>query len=125
MPQTLGSTSPVIQLKGSEFDRVVRENRGVVVEFYADWSFSCKAAEGLFQQSSLHHGGKLLFARVNVEENRELAEKLQIQTLPTYILYLQGRPVDRWVGLPYGCSWGRFLQAAAVQQVEENQEAPP
>jgi thioredoxin 1 len=61
----------------AEFQKLISSNTCVVTDFYADWCGPCKAIAPIFEQLATSHSqpGKLAFAKVNVDNQQEIAQK--------------------------------------------------
>ena len=96
-----GSPVPVA---GADFDReVLWADRPVLVDFWAPWCAPCRMVAPALEAIARDHAGSLKVAKVNVDDNPELASKYRTMSIPTMIVFTNGREVDRWVGaLPEG-----------------------
>ena len=65
-----------------------------LVEFFADWCGFCTRQEPILEEMD-----KVWIGRVNTDENRELAQKFSITSLPSFILFKDGNEVERFQGL--------------------------
>lgn len=70
----------------------------VVVEFGAEWCVPCKRLEPLMVQIMEEWAGKAVLATVSVDENPELVMQYQVMTVPTLMLFVGGKPVERLGG---------------------------
>lgn len=71
----------------------------VLVDFWAEWCEPCKSLTPVLEKITHGAKGAFLLAKVNVDENQELAAQLGIQSLPTVIAFKNGRPVDAFAGV--------------------------
>jgi thioredoxin 1 len=71
-------------------------NTYLIVDFYATWCPPCKVIAPVFEQLSKLHSapGKVEFAKVNVDEQREVAVQYGIQAMPTFLVLKDGKVVD-------------------------------
>jgi putative thioredoxin len=72
--------------------------RPVLVDFWADWCAPCRMLMPVLAKLADEYRGKLLVAKVNTEEERELAANFGIRSLPTVQLFKNGQPVDQFMG---------------------------
>ncbi len=73
-----------------------REGGTIVVDFYADWCAPCRAIAPALADLATVHGAHVI--KVNVDDEPQLAEKYEIQSIPTVIRFDEGREVSRSVG---------------------------
>ncbi len=71
----------------------------VLVDLWAEWCQPCRAMEPTIDQVAKEFEGKLSVAKLNVDENPDLAQRLDVMSIPTLMLFKNGQPVDRLVGL--------------------------
>ena len=89
----------VTELNKENFGKEVKESETpVIVDFWASWCGPCKMMAPVFEEVSKDYEGKLKFAKVNTEENQELASENGIMSIPCLIVFNQGKEVDRIVG---------------------------
>jgi putative thioredoxin len=75
----------------------------VLVDFWADWCGPCQQLMPLLSQIVEDMDGQVKLAKVNTEEEQELAQQVGVRSLPTVMLFVDGRPVDQFQGaLPEG-----------------------
>jgi putative thioredoxin len=72
--------------------------RPVLVDFWADWCAPCRMLMPILAKLADEYGGRFLLAKVNTEEERELAAQFGIRSLPTVQLFKNGQPVDQFMG---------------------------
>jgi putative thioredoxin len=70
----------------------------VLVDFWADWCSPCKYLMPVLAKLAEEYRGKLLLAKVNTDEQRDLAAQFGIRSLPTVMLFKDGQPVDQFMG---------------------------
>ena len=79
-------------------DEVVQSQVPVVVDFWAEWCMPCKMIAPVLEQISQDYAGKLKVAKVNVDDNGEIAQKFNIVSIPTLLLFKGGSVVGQQVG---------------------------
>ena len=70
----------------------------VVVDFWAPWCGPCRMVAPVVEELAEEYDGKMVFAKVNTDENPGIPNKLGIRGIPTLVVYMKGEEVDRWVG---------------------------
>lgn len=88
----------VKQLNDSDFDVAV--SSGItLVDFWAPWCAPCRVMGSILGDLADSLGGQAAIAKVNVDENPELAVKFRVQSIPLLVLLKDGREVSRVVGV--------------------------
>jgi len=88
----------VIKIDSNNFEQIVKSNRIVVVDFWAEWCAPCHIYEPVFKKVAEKFKGIAVFGRVNVDENPNLADSLNVLNIPTTIIFVNGEPKDYLVG---------------------------
>ena len=84
--------------KDSFKEMVLEATTPVLLDFYANWCGHCQKLLPLLDEVAVDMDGKLNVMKVNVDENREFAQKFDIKGLPTMLLFKAGSEVDRLIG---------------------------
>ena len=94
--------SPYIHNVGiQDFQALVLENsfkQPVLVDFWADWCEPCKTVMPMLARLADEYAGKFHLAKVDTEQEQQLAAHFQIKSLPTMKLFVNGQPVDERMG---------------------------
>ena len=85
-------------LSAENFENAI-ENGVSLVDFNAPWCAPCRMQVPIIQQLSEQFEGKALIAEMNIDENRETAVKMGIQSIPTLAVFKNGKEIKRFVGL--------------------------
>ena len=70
----------------------------VLVDFWAAWCGPCRAVGPIVEEIATEYKGKLKVVKVDVDENQDISSRLRIQSIPTLMVFKDGRMVDRIVG---------------------------
>ena len=87
------------ELDQAKFKEFINSDQPVFVDFWAEWCMPCKMFAPVLEELSDELDGKAHFCKVNIDENAELAREYEIESIPTVILFKNGEPEDRIVGL--------------------------
>lgn len=88
-----------LELNGANFEtEVLKSDIPVLVDFWAAWCGPCRAIAPIVEQLSTEYAGKVKIGKVNVDENRDLAQQFGVMSIPTLILFKNGQKVDQVIG---------------------------
>ena len=87
-----------LHLNYPNFDGVVNKST-ILVDFWADWCSPCKVQDPILDEVAKEMDGKILVGKVNVDDNRVLANKYGIMNIPTMILFQNGEKKHQFVGV--------------------------
>lgn len=90
--------SKPLHLNYPNFDKVVNQAI-VLVDFWAEWCSPCKVQDPILDEVAENLQGKVLVAKVNVDDNRTLATKYNIMSIPTLILFKNGEKIHHFSGI--------------------------
>ena len=71
----------------------------VIVDFYADWCGPCRMMAPIFEEAKTAYEGKALFAKINVDESKNVAVSHKVMSIPTLIFFKDGQIADRISGV--------------------------
>ncbi len=84
--------------KNSFEDGVLKAAGPVVVDFWAEWCGPCKMIAPALEEISVEMGGKVKIAKVNIDENPEIAAQYGVRSIPTLMMFKGGEVADMKVG---------------------------
>ena len=86
-------------LTTSTFDEtVVSSDLPVLVDFWAEWCGPCKAIAPILEEIAGEHGDRVRIAKINVDENPDIARRFDVMSIPTLIVFKDGSAQKRLVG---------------------------
>ena len=90
-------TEPTV-LTDSNFGSEVAKYPIMLVDFWAPWCGPCRMVSPIIEQLAKEYSGKIAFGKVNVDDNQRIAASFGIQSIPTLMLFKDGKAVDIIVG---------------------------
>src|SRR6188474_1923169 len=87
-----------ITLTDYNFDETTRKYSLLVVDFWAPWCGPCKLVSPMIDQLAIELRGKVVFGKLNVDENPTVANIFGIQSIPTLIIFKNGKAIDGLMG---------------------------
>lgn len=89
-----------IKLSKENFDTsVAQSDRPVLIDFWAEWCGPCKMLNPVLKEIATEAGDRVTIAKINVDEEPELANRFRVQSIPTMIVFKNGTEQSRLVGL--------------------------
>ncbi|MEN9697648.1 MAG: hypothetical protein RLZ56_1069 [Bacteroidota bacterium] len=88
-----------VQMRVADFDNVIKANALVLVDIGASWCPPCRKMQPIIDQVKNEFAGKLYFLAVDGGEDLDVMKHVQFETLPTFIIYKNGKEVWRKTGL--------------------------
>ena len=87
-------------LNENEFsNEVINSELPVIVDFWAEWCAPCKMLTPILEELSNEMNSSVSFVKVNLDENQDLAMKYSIRSIPSLLIFKEGKHVDTKVGL--------------------------
>ena len=100
----------ILRLTRSDFDTRINGSQPVFVDFWAVWCGPCKTMEPVVARLATKYAGKVVFGKLNVDEEPELATRYEVQSIPTFMMFRNGRPLDATIGAVGEAALDRLIQ---------------
>jgi thioredoxin 1 len=89
----------VIEFTSSNFDELaLKSDKLVVIDFWAEWCGPCRMVAPVIHQLAEEYEGRVVFGKVDVDQNGDLAAKYGIRNIPTVLFLKNGNVADKQVG---------------------------
>jgi len=89
----------VKELNKQNFSETIKSQTPVLVDFWAGWCGPCRMLSPTVEALSEEYDGKLTVGKVNVDEQGELAAEFAIVSIPTVMLFKDGKQIEKFVGV--------------------------
>jgi thioredoxin len=107
------SQGHVVELTEANFEKVVNGGKVTLVDFWAVWCGPCRTMEPIIERLAAKLGGSVNFGKLNVDEHSSIATKYEVQSIPTFMMFKNGAPVDAVIGtMPEAALEQRIRRAA-------------
>ena len=89
----------VIPLNSSNFEEFIKNaKKPVIIDFWAEWCMPCRIMAPVMEELAHDYAEKATFAKLNIDENLEIASHYNVMSIPLFIIFKQGHPVERIIG---------------------------
>jgi len=88
-----------IVVSDRNFDQTVKNYPFIVIDCWASWCAPCRAIAPMVEEMAKDYSGKVVFGKLNVDENPETTQRFGVMAIPTLLIMKGGKEVDRIVGV--------------------------
>jgi len=118
------ASDKIVKLSDDNFEaEVLKSDTPVLVDFWAEWCGPCKMVAPLLDEMAEEMHGKVRIAKLNVDENQKIAYQFQVQSIPTFILFKDGKMADRMLGAMPKSAFQSFIDRNLVNDLPAAQSA--
>ena len=91
--------SKPVTIDDNNFEQqVLKSEMPILVDFWATWCKPCLMVAPIIEELAEEYSGKMAFGKINVDQNRVIASKYSIMSIPTMLIFKNGEPVSQIVG---------------------------
>ncbi len=94
----MADSNAVQQVTDNTFDSVLNGGKPVFVDFWAPWCGPCRIIGPIVEELAPSYEGKAVITKLNVDDNPNVAQRFGVTSIPTLMMFKDGKLVDRMVG---------------------------
>jgi len=103
----------IVQLNSMNWNNIVlNSDMPVLVDFWAEWCGPCRIVGPIVEQLAQSLEGKVKVFKLNVDQNQEIAMKYNVQSIPSLVLFKNGKEIARTIGLSPKEKYEKFVNNA-------------
>lgn len=107
----MADSKHIHQFNDGEFDqRVLQSSTPTFVDFWAAWCGPCRIIGPIVEELAPQYEGKMQIGKLNVDENPQTAMKYQVTSIPTLLIFKDGKVVDRAIGAMPKSELQKFIE---------------
>ena len=109
-----------IAVSENTFDDLITRNPIVFIDFWASWCGPCRIMEPIVEKLATKYSGRVLFGKVNVDEEMNISSRYEVFSIPTFMIFKNGQPMDAVIGAVGEASLERLVKNAVDGSSAEN-----
>jgi thioredoxin 1 len=110
--ETESHRDSTVKLTETNFDKLSASDRPMFVDFWAVWCGPCRIMDPVVEKLAAKYSDKVLFGKVNVDEEMNISSRYQVFSIPTFMIFKNGQPMDAVIGAVGEASLERLVKSA-------------
>jgi len=99
----MADSAHIKQLTDADFESTINAGKPVFIDFWAPWCGPCRLIGPIVEELAPNYEGKAIIAKMNVDDNPNVPQRFGVTSIPTLLMFKDGKLVDRAVGaMPKG-----------------------
>jgi thioredoxin 1 len=109
----------VLHVQPADWQAIEASTKPVFLDFWANWCGPCKMMLPTFEKLAEQYGDQVTFAKINVDELPDIANRFSVRSIPTFVLLQDGNVVERLVGARSEKELAELLSRYAIGAVKQ------
>ena len=94
----IAQTNSTVKLTEENFEALSKSELPLFVDFWAEWCGPCRIMDPVVEKLAAKYSGRVLFGKVNVDEEMGISSRYQVFSIPTFMIFKGGKPMDGVIG---------------------------
>jgi thioredoxin 1 len=88
----------IVKVTKENFENTVSKDKVTLLDFWAEWCGPCRVMEPVMEKLANRYGDRIVFGKVNVDEEMDISSRFQVFSIPTFMIFRNGQPMDGMIG---------------------------